>query len=112
MAVLGLAAVTVYCSAYLHSTIQVDDKLSLTPVARQYDRAGGSSSQLFGAGAFTQDGQRQRSQVHTHLCLSSSHAALACISLNSQQARSVSWCKHFQHVHQGQAEEGTVHVDK
>lgn len=73
---LDLAAV--HCSAHLQSMTQVDDKLSLTPVPRQYDSAGGSSSQLFGAGAFTQDGQRQRSQVHTHLllsssCLSSSH---------------------------------------
>lgn len=70
--------------------------MSLTRMPGRYDRTGGNSSQLYGAGAFTQDGQRQRSQVSQHLPMSS-----AC-SVSSAATRP--------HVGCGQNEHGLVHI--
>ena len=80
--------------------IQADDQLSIERMPRQYDSAGGSSSsQLFGAGAFTQDGQRQRSQVRPQLlvlwnaCVLLSAATRPAITVNACGLRT-SWGAH------------------
>ena len=61
------------------NSIQADEQLSVQP-----ERAGGSSSQLFGAGSLTQDGQRQRSQV---IYNSNALQHKKCMALHAQGLR-------------------------